>query len=245
MKLSIKILLAALLVTGAGHTFAKPATVITDPETNTTEDRNLSGFTAVALSGSFDYYITQGSTESVKIDAPGDILPYIITEVRGGVLKVYTKSHFKMGDIFGGDKKVIVRITAKNLNSIELAGSGDVFFKGGITTGSLRVSLSGSGDITGKVTVKELESSITGSGDLTLYGRAESSKVSVVGSGDFTGRDLLTSNTSVRIVGSGDANVNVNGSLNASVSGSGDIQYSGGPKNVNKSVAGSGEINGH
>ncbi len=49
----------------------------------------------------------------------------------------------------------------------------------------------------------------------------------------------------VSVGGSGDAAVNASESLKASVTGSGDIHYSGHPKNVAKSKTGSGDINGH
>ncbi|MBB3054902.1 head GIN domain-containing protein [Mucilaginibacter gotjawali] len=206
-------------------------------------DRHLSGFHAVDVAGSFDVYITQGSTESVKVEAPSDIISRIITEVDGGVLKIYNKHDtFNWGDLWGHHKKIVVYVVAKNLNSISLTGSGDAFFKEGISSNALRLSISGSGDMTGRVDAKNLDCSITGSGDMKLSGRAETSGVSLVGSGDFTARNLLTVNCAVRVSGSGDAQVNVSERIDASVSGSGDIRYTGSAKVVNSRKSGSGDI---
>jgi hypothetical protein len=94
----------------------------------------------------------------------------------------------------------------------------------------------------GRVEVKNLESGISGSGDVKLAGRAESSAVNVSGSGDYEARGLVTVNTLVHVSGSGDASVNVSNSLSASVSGSGDIRYTGGAHNVSASKSGSGEV---
>ncbi|RYD87592.1 MAG: DUF2807 domain-containing protein, partial [Sphingobacteriales bacterium] len=206
-----------------------------------TEDRHLTGFREVSVAGSFDVYITQGSAESVKVDAPDDVIGRIVTEVKGGVLKIYTKS----GDSnwSWGNKKMVIYVTAKDLTNINLSGSGDIFFKDGIKTSSLKLSVNGSGDILGKVDVQTLESSVSGSGDIKVSGRAVNSSVKVVGSGDFTGGDLVTSTTAVKVVGSGDARVNASQKVDASVAGSGDVHYTGGAKEVNKSVAGSGDIN--
>jgi len=230
-------LTAALLVAISSFTFAKANT----SRTFDTEDRHLSGFNAVSVSGSFDVYIVQGSTESVKVEAPSDVIGRIITEVEGGVLKIYNKRDLNNWS-WGNNKKMIIYVSIKDVNAVTLSGSGDVFFKEGLRAPSLKLKLSGSGDLTGKVEVKTLESSIAGSGDITISGRAESSAVSVVGSGDFTGQNLVTTNTSVRVAGSGDARVNASNKIDASVVGSGDVHYTGGATNVSSSKAGSGSV---
>lgn len=230
------------MLSGTTYSFAA-----TDPGSENyqqrTEDRHLSGFNAVDLAGSFDVYITQGSTESVRVEAPDEVISHIVTEVNGGVLKIYNKNdHFHWGDIFGSHKKIAIYVSAKDINAVSVTGSGDVFFREGIRTGSLRLKVSGSGDMIGKVDVKNLESSISGSGDVKLSGRAEISSVSVVGSGDYSARGLVTMNTSVQVAGSGDADVNVTNKLAATVSGSGDVRYTGNPKSIATSKSGSGDI---
>jgi hypothetical protein len=243
MRSLTKILFAAILLTAPVCTFAKlhtPADIIVSK----IEDRHLSGFNAVNLAGSFDVYITQGSAESVKVEAPDNIIDHIITEVSGGVLKIYNKNDngFHWGDMFGSHKKIAVYVTAKDLNAISVSGSGDVFFREGIRTNSLKLRVSGSGDLYGKVEVKTLESSISGSGDVKLSGRADNSTVSVGGSGDFSARALITINTAVRVSGSGDASINASNRVDASVSGSGDIRYTGGAKSISSAKSGSGDI---
>jgi len=229
MKSLTKILLAAMFLAGTGYTIAKPHTTI-----------------KVNVAGPFDVDIVQGATESVKIEAPADVMEHILTDVNGGVLKIYNKHDmWNWGNWFGLHKKILVHVVIKDVNDINISGSGDVYFREGLTANSLKLSISGSGDMTGKVSVKTLESKITGSGDMKLAGNAESSTVSVVGSGDFTARNLVTASTAVRVSGSGDAAVNASDRLDAAVNGSGDINYSGGPKNINKRKSGSGDISGH
>ncbi|MFA6087667.1 head GIN domain-containing protein [Mucilaginibacter sp.] len=233
-----KFFMVAALVAISSFTFAKANLV----KAFNSEDRHLSGFNAVSVAGSFDVYITQGSTESVKVDAPSDVIDRIITEVEGGVLKIYIKNNTDGMNWNFGKKKMIVYVSIKNVNAVSLAGSGDVYFKGGLRAPSLKLKLTGSGDLTGKVEVKSLETSVSGSGDITVTGRAENSNVSVVGSGDFTGQGLATTNTSVKVAGSGDARVNAADKIDASVVGSGDVHYTGAAKNVSSSKAGSGSV---
>jgi hypothetical protein len=242
MKSIAKFLLAVLLLASAGNTFAKPAAT-ENATSSEIIDRHLSGFNGINVAGPFDVIITQGSVESVKVEAPSDVINRIITEVNGGVLKIYSKhDSFNWDNLWGSHKKILVYVTAKDLNAVAITGSGDVSFKDGITANSLRLKISGSGDMTGKINVKTLESSISGSGDMRLSGRAGSSTVDLVGSGDYTARNVETQTTMIRLTGSGDAYVNASEKVDAALHGSGDIHCSGNPKNVSKSKSGSGDI---
>lgn len=240
MKTLSKILLATALLSSAA--FTQAATVLkTATASFETEDRHLSGFDAIDAHGSFDVYVTQGGSESVKVDAPANIINQIETKVEGGVLKLGIKDHTSWN--WGwNNAKMAVYVTVKDIRSINLTGSGDVYFKSGLRSNRLKLSIVGSGDMTGKVEAEALESSIVGSGDMRLSGRATTSVVSVHGSGDFTANALNTSETQVNLSGSGDAHVNVNTKIDASLSGSGDIYYSGNARQINSSKHGSGEI---
>ena len=62
MKSISKILLAAVLAAGTtGYASAKTVNPIVKHADQTTQDRHLSGFSAIDLAGSFDVYFTQGS----------------------------------------------------------------------------------------------------------------------------------------------------------------------------------------
>ncbi|MFD2874326.1 head GIN domain-containing protein [Mucilaginibacter ximonensis] len=227
---TIKILVALVLF-AAGQTFAANI-----------EDRHLSGFHAIDAAASFDVYITQGRTESVKVEAPADVIKEVLTDVRGGTLNIHTKNHFGgWGNIFN-HKKVVVYVTVTSIDDINLTGSGDIYFKDGLNTGNINIQITGSGDIQGKLTARVLNAGISGSGDLKLWGRAETQKVEISGSGDYTARDLNTATTTVSISGSGDASVYASATLNAQITGSGDITYGGNPKRVAKAKSGSGDI---
>jgi hypothetical protein len=241
MRSLITTLLGVVLLT-AGYAVAKP---ISAPTVNTTEivDRHLSGFNAVNIAGPYDVYIKQGPAESVKVEAPADMMRRILTEVNNGVLKIYSKHEmWNWGFSWGRHNRIRVYVTIKDVNDVSISGSGDAYFKEGLTANSMKLRISGSGDMTGRVEAKMLESSISGSGDMRLSGHADNSRVSVVGSGDFSARDLATVNSSVRVTGSGDARINASQRVDAAVAGSGDIHYTGGAKSISSHKSGSGDI---
>lgn len=242
MKFQAKFLMAALLMAGAGQVIAKPITV-KNTSFAEVQDRHLSGFHAVDAAGSFDVYITQGSAESVKVEAPSDLMEHIKTAVEGGTLRIYNKNDgFHWGDLFGHHPKVRIYVVISNVDAVGVSGSGDVYFRDGLHANNLRLNVSGSGDMTGRVDAKTLDSDISGSGDMKLGGHAENSTVQVVGSGDFEARALSTTNTSVHVSGSGDAEINASDRVDASVAGSGDVRYTGSARNVHSSKSGSGDI---
>ncbi|MFI5160115.1 MAG: head GIN domain-containing protein [Sphingobacteriales bacterium] len=244
MRSFTKLFLAFLLVAGPAYTFSKPAKNIRFEQK--VEDRHLSGFNAIEVGGPYDVRLTQGNTESVKVEAPEELMSHITTEVVDGVLKVYNKhnDNFHWGDLFH-HKKIIVYVAVKDIHSIVVSGSGDVAFKDGIHADKMNLRVSGSGDVDGVLEVKSLEVGISGSGDAKLSGHAQTSAVRVSGSGDYSAHGLITSDTAVHVSGSGDASIYASNKVDASVSGSGDIHYSGSPKNVSKSKSGSGDIGGN
>jgi len=233
MKSITRVLFAATVILAVVNFSAKAYSTI--------EDRHLTGFNAIRLSASYDVYITQGTTESVKVDGTDDEREHLVTEVKNGVLNIYNKQHSGW-NLDWGSKKTIVYVSVKDINSISVSGSGDVYFKGGISTNAMKIQVTGSGDVTGKFNVKTLEVGISGSGDVRLTGRADDCSARVSGSGDYSARDLVTVNTAIRVSGSGDATINVNNKVDAAVSGSGDIGYTGAAKQVATSKSGSGDI---
>jgi hypothetical protein len=242
MRSLTQLLLAVILLTAGGHAFATPYSAIT-LNAYETADRHLSGFNVVNIAGPYDVYIKQGPTESVKVEAPSNMMSRILTEVNGGVLKIYSRhENWNFGFSWGNHPKIRVYVTIKDVTGINISGSGDAIFREGVKANSLKLRISGSGDMTGQVAVKTLECSISGSGDMKLSGRADNSMVSVVGSGDFTGKNLATVISTVRVSGSGDAEINASERVDAAVNGSGDIHYTGAAKNVSSRKSGSGDI---
>ncbi|HTI61828.1 head GIN domain-containing protein [Mucilaginibacter sp.] len=245
---SIKVfLIAAVFSAGSVSAFA---TIKADSTVTTT--RSISGFDGLHVQGPFEVYITQGTTESVKFDAPKEIVPRIVTEVHGNTLEIHNKhDNWGWGEkSWYSDKswwrkhnvKIKVYVTVKELNNIKLSGSGGVSFKDGITANSMKLTLRGSGYIEGKLDVKKLQSAISGSGNIKLSGDAETSSVKMTGSGNFNASELVTSNSAVKVSGSGGARVNANGRVDAAISGSGGVSYTGTAKVVNSTKSGSGSI---
>lgn len=202
--------------------------------------RSTTSYNGVKCAGSFDYILEAGTEGNITIEGEENLLDYIITEVKDGVLIVKTKKMVSLRTSY--NKTITVTIPFQDISSVSLAGSGDLWSKNTINADTFKASISGSGDVSLTIQANSIEASVAGSGDLTLKGNTTNLEASVAGSGDFHGFDLEADNTTVSVAGSGDADVVSRNYLKARVSGSGDIEYKGNPEIEDTKVAGSGSI---
>ncbi len=212
--------------------------VLGDAGPQTTTQRTIQGVTAVELHTSGDLTITVGESQGLTITAGANQLDYLTTEVDNGTLMLDSKSNMPSGG------PISYALVVPSINSLVVSGSGNATGDG-VAKGDFQVTVSGSGNanLTG-LDVPSVAVDMSGSGNLTLAGRADAQQVDVHGSGDYDGKGLTSADAGVQVSGSGSAGVNVSARLTASISGSGDINYSGSPSQVEKSVTGSGSING-
>lgn len=201
------------------------------------QDRGLAGFTGVESDGSYDIHVGSGN-HSVKIEGEDNILPYIETYIDGGILKIRTKNGYWLQP----DREVRIYVTAPSFSKVHSNGSGNIIGQNKLTSsGKMDLSIHGSADMNLEVDAPEVEASISGSGNINIKGQTKTFRSEVVGSGDIRAMDLLSEETNVKIMGSGDADVYSSVKLDVDVAGSGDVRYKGGAQ-VNSHIAGSGEV---
>jgi hypothetical protein len=182
------------------------------------ETRTVSGFTSVKLKGTGKVTIEAGSgSESLTITADDNLLPYLTSEVNGHELVLGTKDNMNL--VSSSD--IVYKLSAKDLNAVELGGSGSMDATG-IHTDRLKVVLGGSGS-------------------MSMAGSADQQEIMLAGSGDISGNDLKSKSTTITIAGSGNAEVNAAEKLGVNIMGSGSIRYSGDPV-VSKTILGSGSV---
>jgi hypothetical protein len=228
------LLLLPLLSIAGTRTAINSITKIADSET-----RQVGPFSSVASAGSFDVSITMGAKESLRLEGDKEILKRVETVVENETLKIRFKKNQGTFSWKGNDVKVF--ITAKSLNGLTTAGSGNIKVDGTIKSEKLEAKVSGSGSISSNLDVSTFTAMISGSGKVYASGSAKSANIAISGSGDFKGEKLRTTDADLKVSGSGDASIHADNTLNAAVSGSGDISYSGNAK-VRSSTSGSGSI---
>jgi hypothetical protein len=204
----------------------------------TTEVRKNLSVNKIKLMGSYDVELIPGSTPSVSIDADENILPYIITENRNGVLEIKSKNHFNLSSTHA----IKVSIVTDKLESVVLSGSGNVVGKGKFTgADKLNISILGSGDINIETNTPKVDSHIAGSGTITLKGETKDATINIAGGGEYKGDELKAENVKISITGSGDVRVFADATLDVHITGGGDIYYKGNPA-ITQHIVGGGSI---
>jgi hypothetical protein len=200
--------------------------------------RNVGAFSVLHLDSSVDVHAHPGETASVTVHADDNIEPLIETTVEGDALVV----RMKKGASFRTHHAVVVDVTFTALTAAHQHGSGDLRIDS-LSGPKFESTIAGSGDLQLEhARLGSFALSIAGSGDATLSGSADEARFGVAGSGDINARDFVAKKVSVSISGSGDAHVNATEAIEAKVAGSGDVTYSGHPKDVWRRVSGSGSI---
>jgi len=205
----------------------------------TTSEKTVSSFTEVEQKGSFDVYVSTGSTYTVKIEAEDNLIPYIETNVNNGKLEINSKKGFWLQPT----KSLKVYITAPTFSAIRSYGSGNITSENTIYDSSkIELSVSGSADIKATVDAPEVHSDVTGSGNADLNGQTRKFDGNVRGSGNINAFNLKAEEAKVEISGSGNANLFASVKLDVTVNGSGDVSYKGSAPQVVSNMHGSGTL---
>lgn len=204
----------------------------------TTETRNVSSAARIEAHSFFDVEIVHGSTPSVKIEADGNLIPYILTDNEDGKLVIHTKDHVGLSS----NNKIKVYVTTDKVEGVALSGSGNVTSDEKLTGADrLDLSITGSGSIKLDVNTPDIEGHISGSGDINLSGEVKDSKITITGSGNYKAENMQAENAEVHITGNGNVNVSASQRLEVHITGSGDVYYKGSPS-IEQHITGSGSI---
>ncbi len=204
------------------------------------ETRKVSGFDSISLEYPARVLISQGNTESLKIEGEDNVLPGLKTEVKNNDLRIFYKTDG--GKHVNATKLVVITITVKDLKAVNFSSAGDLTIDG-LNTENLDISLSGAGNIkVNDVTTKELSVNLSGAGNMSASGTSDDVSLNISGFGDFNGRQLQSNNDSVSISGAGSATVWAEKDLSVAISGAGSVSYYGSPA-VTKQISGVGSVN--
>jgi hypothetical protein len=201
------------------------------------DKRAVDVFDEIDISGQFNVYVRQGADPGLIIETDENFLPFIKSEVSGDRLKIWGEKHFT------GYDKLDVYITTREIKEIDLSGA--VVLTGSKTLRSkkLEVDASGAAEINMEVQCEKFYFDGSGACTITLTGICEEAHYDLSGAGEIEAFDLQTRSTSIDMSGAASANVYVTDKLNVHVSGAGEVNYKGKPKEIKQDISGAAEIN--
>ena len=180
------------------------------------QERPAGAFTHVIVDGALDAEIAIGPRAAIELEGDDNLVGRIRADVRDGTLHLGVEGSYRVR------QSLIARITVPRLEDVDLRASGDVRVTG-LAGG--RLALTGQG-----------------SGSFRADGRVDEVDVRIQGSGDADLEHLRARSARVVIDGSGNVRAQATEAMAATINGSGNITYSGRPRQVSEDVNGSGNI---
>jgi len=200
------------------------------------EDRSVSGFTQLEVSGAFEIVLTQGNTESLTIEADEKIMSSIKTRVTGNTLEIYTKGTIR------NYKVMRVYVTFKQLESIDLSGAVKVTADQSLQFDRLDLDISGACTIEFDMEADRLDLDLSGASKLSLNGYVNYLEADCSGSSKLMLAGLKTKRISFESSGASTAEFWVTESLDVETSGASNVRYKGNPATVNVENSGASSV---
>ena len=206
----------------------------------TVENRRVNNdFTKIKVSNGLDVYITQGNKVAVTVEADENLHEVIKTEVRNGVLKIYSERNIWRA------KSQKVYITTHQVEGIKATSGSDVYSENTLTGDNLEVETNSGADMSLRLDVNTVTSYSSSGSDLKLTGRATNYEASASSGSSTKSYGLKSNNVTVKATSGADIDVYATESINARANSGGDVDYKGSPEKVNKKSSSGGSISSH
>jgi hypothetical protein len=200
------------------------------------KERKAIKATGIRVSSGIDVYLKQGDDFKLSVEADENLHDYIITELNGDVLHVYTDANIRRAE----SKRVYV--TLKEINSLSCSSAGDLIGETPVKSDNLDLSASSAGDIKLEVYAKNIDINISSSGDITLNGEADFIEADLSSAGNLNAYNLKVREADISASSAGDADIFVTEKLVARSSSAGDINYKGDPRYIDAHSSSAGGV---
>lgn len=240
MKSLFTILLASILFIAFNSAQAAPLSS-QNKITPSSDEREVKNFNGIGAGGPIEVVVKFGDKESLRFEGDKEAIATLVAEVKGNILIIRPQTSWTSWASKYENKKIVAYVTAKQLSSLTMSGNGSLIVSGTITATDFATTLSGSGTIKANVEADKITAVVSGSGTANISGKAATASVTLSGPGSFGNKALIVNDLSARISGKGTIDITARTKINAFISGSGHIYYSGDAE-VKETVIGSGGV---
>jgi putative autotransporter adhesin-like protein len=207
-RMGVGAALALTLACGDDQVVVNPTTheMLVGSGVIASQTRPVSGFSAVTVSGPLRLVLQQAGVESLEVTTDDNVLPVVVSEVRGGRLFLGFAPNTSLTRIH----EVVCRVTVREVRDIEASGAARLEISG-VDTPRLGILFSGA---------------TLGSAS----GTAEELTVAVSGASRWTAGALRSRSVTANVSGASYGLVRAEETLVANVSGASMLEYMGDPR---------------
>jgi len=189
-----------------------------------TEEYAFTNFTEVEISSAFEFEIEQSSSYSINVTADDNVIDYVQVSQVGQTLKI------RLGTVtWFGPVTLRASVTMPQLSGLTVSGASRGTVSDFSSTEDVNIKVSGASRVTGDITAGNVEFDISGASTLQLEGSANDMVADVSGASRFNLDDFIVNNADVNFSGASSCTVNLNGRLDANISGASRLWYIGEP----------------
>jgi hypothetical protein len=171
-----------------------------------TRDVTVSSFSALEASGVYELKLSQGSKESVKIEADENLQQYFNVHNEGNKL-VIDMEKLKNKNLKNAHK-MRVFVTFKSLKELNLKTVGNVTSEEQLSFDDLDLNTKSVGNVELNLTAKKLDLENKSVGNVKLSGKADEAIVKNTGVGSFQAANFVVQTMNIENTGVGSAEVN-------------------------------------
>ena len=185
-----------------------------------TEEYAFANFTRVEVSSAFEFEIKQSGSYGINVTADDNVIDYVQVSQDGQTLKI------RVGGV-PSFRRVTLKasVTMPQLGGLTVSGASRGTVSDFSCTEAVSIAVSGASRVTGDITAGDAEFHIDGASTIQLEGSANDMTARVSGASLFSLDDFTVNNADVNISGVSTGTINLDGRLDANVSGVNTIVY--------------------
>ncbi len=219
--LGVGAILTAAFLLGVWHPFGQ----VVGSENLVTQEKFFSDFSVVEVGSGFEVDITQSNSYSIKITADDNVLDYIEVFKTSDTLTIRLKWGYSYQST-----TLSAKITMPTLYELELSGGTHGTVEGFSSSHEFVLSLSGGSSLTGDfMTSEDGQFTLSGGSTLSIDGAANDLRISGSSGSHLELSNFTVHNANVNLSGGSHATVNLDGRLDADLSGGSTLLYIGDP----------------
>jgi len=189
-----------------------------------TEEYAFTNFTEVEISTAFEFEIQQSSSYNISVTADDNVMEYVQVSQVGQTLKIGLRTVPRFWSV-----TLRVSVTMPEIRGLTVSGAsrGDIYDFS--STEDLDITASGASRVNGDIIAGNVEFDISGASTIQLEGSANDMVAGVSGASRLNLGGFTVNNADVDFSGASSGTINLDGRLDADLSGASRLWYIGEP----------------
>jgi hypothetical protein len=198
-----------------------------------TKQYDFANFTEIEIGSAFEFEIDQSSSYSINITADDNVMDYVQVSQDGQTLTIRLRRFISIGPV-----TLRASVTMPQLHGLTASGASRGTVSDFSSTEDLDITVSGASRVTGDITAGNVEFGISGASTIQLEGSANDIDAGVSGASHLNLDDFIVNNADINFSGASSGTVNLNGRLDANLSGASRLWYIGEPTSTDINTSG-------